>query len=251
VSEASEAEFDTVAEWTARVATDLGPRYHLPAACRGSGSPPGLDWLIAQMRLRNGDTLLDCGAGVGGPAAYAAQSVSVNPVLVEPEAGACRAARVLFDFPVIQALGSALPVADKSVDAAWALGVLCTMPDQLTLLTEMRRTVRHGGRIGLLVFMAHDHEASDRLESNHFPTRAELTELIEGADLHIESWRSTVDLPEIPQEWNDRVDVVTEELKIRYAHTNEWQLAERQSSAISEMLRDHAITGEMLVLIGA
>jgi SAM-dependent methyltransferase len=248
VSEASEAEFDTVAEWTARVATDLGPHYHLPAACRGSGSPPGLDWLIDQMQLRRDDTLLDCGAGVGGPAAYAAQSVSVTPVLVDPEVGACRAARALFDFPVIQAVGSALPVADGSVDAAWALGVLCTMPDQLTLLTEMRRTVRHGGRIGLLVFMAHDHEATDRLESNHFPTRADLTELIRRADLRTESWRSTVDLPAISQEWNDRVEVVTEELKIRYAHTREWQLAECQSSAISDLLEERVVTGEMLVL---
>jgi SAM-dependent methyltransferase len=251
VSEASEAEFSTVAEWTARVATDLGHEYHLPAACRGSGSPPGLNWLIEQMRLGSGDTLLDCGAGVGGPAAYAAQSVSVAPVLVEPEAGACRAARALFDFPVIQAVGSALPVANESVDAAWALGVLCTMPDQLALLTEMRRTVRTGGQIGLLVFMSRDAEAADRLETNHFPTREELTGLIGRADLRIESWRSTADLPAIPQEWNDRVGVVTEELTIRYAHTREWQLAERQSSAISDLLEEGALTGELLVLIDA
>jgi hypothetical protein len=34
-----EAEFDTVADWTARVAADLGPEYYIPAACRGSGQP--------------------------------------------------------------------------------------------------------------------------------------------------------------------------------------------------------------------
>jgi hypothetical protein len=36
---AMEAEFNTVADWTARVAADLGPEYYIPAACRGSGQP--------------------------------------------------------------------------------------------------------------------------------------------------------------------------------------------------------------------
>ena len=134
MSEAMEAEFDTVAEWTAQVAQELGPEYYVPAACRGSGSPAALDWLIDRMGLAPGQLLLDSGAGVGGPAAYAARSRSVQPVLVEPEAGACRAAKRLFDFPAVRGLGTALPMADSSFDAAWSLGVLCTMPDQLTLL---------------------------------------------------------------------------------------------------------------------
>ncbi|MCK0177428.1 class I SAM-dependent methyltransferase [Mycolicibacterium sp. F2034L] len=250
-TEATEAEFDTVAEWTARVAVDLGERFYLPAACRGSGSPPGLDWLIGEMRLSAGAVLLDCGAGVGGPAAYAAQSVSADPLLVEPEAGACRAARRLFGLPVLQGIGSALPVADESVDAAWALGVLCTTRDQLTLLTEMRRTVRPRGPIGLLVFMARDEDAADHLESNHFPTRTELTALIEQAGLRVDAWRSTTDLPPIPQEWDERTGRVTEELTSRYAHTRAWQLAERQSSAIGDLLGREAVTGEMLVLTRA
>jgi hypothetical protein len=43
MSEAMAAEFDTVAEWTAQVALDLGASFHVPAACRGSGSPAALD----------------------------------------------------------------------------------------------------------------------------------------------------------------------------------------------------------------
>src|SRR6185369_15439861 len=83
VSEAMDAEFDTVAEWTAQVAVELGTDYHIPAACRGSGSPRALDWLIDRMDLAAGQVLLDSGAGVGGPAAYAAQQNSVRPFLVE------------------------------------------------------------------------------------------------------------------------------------------------------------------------
>jgi hypothetical protein len=48
------AEFDTVAEWTAEVAADLGAAYHIPAGCRGSGSPAALDWLVGNLDLAPG-----------------------------------------------------------------------------------------------------------------------------------------------------------------------------------------------------
>ncbi|WP_193043799.1 class I SAM-dependent methyltransferase [Mycolicibacterium baixiangningiae] len=248
MTEAMDAEFDTVAEWTAQVAADLGPEYHIPAGCRGSGSPAALDWLIDQLALTSDDSLLDCGAGVGGPAAYAAQAVSLEPVLVEPEAGACRAARTLFGFPVVQAVGSALPLADACVDAAWSLGVLCTTPHQVELLAEMRRTVRPPGRIALLAFVAREPLLTKQPEGNHFPTRAELTGLIGDAGLQIQKWRSTADLPGIPKEWTERVDAVTDALSDRHGTSRAWQLAERQSGRIADLLAEGALTGEMLVL---
>ncbi|KUI24812.1 SAM-dependent methyltransferase [Mycobacterium sp. IS-1742] len=248
MTEAMDAEFDTVAEWTAQVAADLGPDYYIPAGCRGSGSPAALDWLIEQLQLTPDDSLLDCGAGVGGPAAYAAEAVSLRPLLVEPEAGACRAARTLFGFPVIRAVGSALPLADASVDAAWSLGVLCTTPHQLELLTEMRRTVRPPGRIALLAFVSREPLLTKQPEGNHFPARGDLIELIAEAGLRIEKWRGTADLPAIPRTWTDRVDAVTEALAERHGASRAWQLAERQSGRIADLLAEGAVTGEMLVL---
>jgi ubiquinone/menaquinone biosynthesis C-methylase UbiE len=248
VSEAMEAEFDTVAEWTAQVAADLGPDYHVPAGCRGSGSPAALDWLIEQMELAPGDTLLDCGAGVGGPAAYAARQRSVSPLLVEPEAGACRAALRLFGHPVLRADGSALPVKDGSFQAAWSLGVLCTTPDQMKLLQELRRIVAPGGRIGLLAFVARRDLPADRTEGNHFPTSDRLRELLQSCALRAEHWLCTADLPPIPEEWKQRVGTVTKALADRYEHTEAWRLAERQSSGIAGLLKDGAVTGELLVL---
>jgi SAM-dependent methyltransferase len=248
MNEATEAEFDTVAEWTANVAVDLGRDYYIPAACRGSGSPAALDWLAERMELSPGQRLVDSGAGGGGPAAYAAQSYSVRPVLVEPEAGACRAARTLFDHPVIRGVGTALPMADGSADAAWCLGVLCTTPDQRQLLGELHRTVRPGGMIGMLVFVAHAELPPDELPDNHFPTSEHLTELIEGASLAIEHWQGTEDLPAIPQDWTRREDAVTEALADRYGHTRAWILAERQSALIGRLLEHGALAGELLVL---
>ena len=66
-----EAEFDTAAEWTARVAADLGPEYYIAAACRGSGQPAVLDWLLERLGPRPGQLMIDVGAGLGGPAARA------------------------------------------------------------------------------------------------------------------------------------------------------------------------------------
>jgi ubiquinone/menaquinone biosynthesis C-methylase UbiE len=248
VTDAMEAEFDTVAEWTAQVATELGPDYHVPAGCRGSGSPAALDWLIDHMAVAPGARFLDCGAGVGGPAAYAARSCSVRPVLAEPEAGACRAAKRLFGFPVVRASGSTLPMADCSFEAAWSLGVLCTTPDQLALLTELRRTVRRGGRIGLLAFVAHRDIPRDQLAGNHFPTPGGLRELVKRSALHVEQRLGTANLPEIPGTWDERVETVTQRIAGRHGDTRAWQLAERQSSRIARLLDEGALTGELLVL---
>ena len=248
MTEAMEAEFDTVAAWTAEVAAKLGPDYHVPAGCRGSGSPAALDWLIDRMGLGPGVRLLDSGAGVGGPAAYAAQSHSVLPVLVDPEIGACCAAKKLFGFPVACADGSALPVPDQSFDAAWLLGVLCTTANQRALLEELRRTVCTGGRIGVLAFVAHREIARDELAGNHFPTSDGLLELVERSGLKVEDWKGTSALPPIPETWSRRVETVEKALGDRYGHQEAWRLAERQSSAIANLLDDGALTGELLVL---
>jgi SAM-dependent methyltransferase len=242
------AEFDTVAGWTAQVALDLGPDYYVPAGCRGSGSPAALDWLIDELHLTAGETVLDCGAGVGGPAAYAAQAVGVAPVLVEPQAGGCRAARTLFGFPVAQALGSALPFADAALDAVWSLGVLCTTPLQLELLTELRRTARPPGRVALLAFVAREAMSAEQPEGNHFPSVDELVALVENAGLRIHAWRRTADLPAIPQEWTRRVDAVTDALAERHGGSQAWQIAENQSRRVADLLEQGRVTGEMLVL---
>ena len=56
--------------------------------------------------------MIDVGAGMGGPAAYAARRTGVQPILAEPEPDACRAAVRLFRAPVVQADATALPFGD-------------------------------------------------------------------------------------------------------------------------------------------
>ena len=112
-----EIEFDTVARWTEDVVSDLGPEYAIPAACRGSASPAGLDRLCRD--LRPGMRLGDIGGGTGGPAAYAAEQAEVAPVVVDPMPGACRAAARLFGLDAVVGAGEQVPLATGSLDACW------------------------------------------------------------------------------------------------------------------------------------
>jgi SAM-dependent methyltransferase len=245
------AEFDTVAEWTARVAADLGPDYFIPAGCRGSGNPASLDWLLAELRVRDSDVMLDVGAGVGGPAAYAAQRTGVRPVLLDPERGACRAARRLFGLPVVAADAMALPVADASVDALWCLGVLCTAPDgdaQLAMLRELRRVVRPAGRIGLLVFTVAAGKLDDPPEGNHFPTRAGMADLVRRTGLKIADEVSADELPPPPQDWTERIAAVDGELDRRFGRTPQLAAAHDQSRRIGHLIDSGQVAARLLAL---
>lgn len=55
------AEFDTVAGWTADVAAGLDPAYRIPAGCRGSGSPGALHWLLDHLRPEPAPLVLHVG----------------------------------------------------------------------------------------------------------------------------------------------------------------------------------------------
>lgn len=245
------AEFGTVAEWTAQVAADLGPEYYVPAACRGSGQPMALDWLLDGLRPGPGDLMLDAGAGVGGPAAYAAGKTGVRPVLAEPEPAACRAAARLFGFPVVQADATGLPFRTGSAGLAWCLGVLCTAPGadaQLAMLRELRRVVRPGGRIGLLVYLAETQRLDDPPRGNHFPDSTGLHALLGRAGLDVEAVADTQQMPDPPAAWADRAAVVERELGRRFGSTPQLAAATEQSDRIGHLLGSGQLTSQVLLV---
>jgi SAM-dependent methyltransferase len=228
------AEFDVVAGWTADAVEQLGDRHAIPAACRGSANPAALAWLAEACELSPGTTLLDVGAGAGGPAAWAARRFGVRPVLVDPMPTACRAAARLFGLPVVTADGGRLPLRTGSVDAAWCLGVLCTVMDKAALLAEIRRVLRPGASLGLLVVVA-DHPLNTRQlpEGNHFPTRRELTALLTGAGFTVVE---QVDVPEhTPLSWARRAAQVDALVTARHGTDPARALAARQGERFTRL----------------
>lgn len=243
VAEPMADEFDTVAWWTAAAVEELGEDHALPAACRGSGSPAGLDWLATAMGLEPGTRLLDSGAGVGGPAEYVARTYGVRPVLAEPMEGACRAARRLFDRPAAVADGLALPVADASFDAAWSLGVLCTIDDKRAYLAELQRAVLPGGPVGLLVYTRAVETLPDQPEGNSFPSRAELMDALQAVGLTVLDEKPLADVPATPDDW-DRAATEVEAVVERDHHDDErWQNAQSQQETIVRLIADELVVG--------
>jgi SAM-dependent methyltransferase len=234
-SEAMEAEFDTVAGWTEEAVRALGPEYAIPAGCRGSGSLGALRWLADRLELGPDTRMLDDGAGVGGPAAWLAADRGVRPVCAEPMVAAVRASRRLFGLPSAVAVAQTLPFADGSFDAAWCLGVLCTTSDKPSALAELRRVLRPGGRLGLLVFVADGTLTPPLPEGNEFPSEEELLGLLGDTGFALEE-SADADLGDSPAEWGDRADAVDAEIARRHGADPDHEQAEVNSSRVGRLL---------------
>lgn len=241
-------EFDTMAAWTADAVAELGPSHAIPAACRGSGSPAALEWLAGSLRLRPGMRLLDCGAGVGGPAELAAQHYAVTPVLAEPMIHACRASARLFGRPVVVAGGERLPFHNGVFDAVWSLGVLCTVADQAALLADLRRVAGPTALVGLLVFLRTVPRLPEQPEGNHFLTAGELDTLLAATGLRVVEQAELADFAAAEPEWQAAADRVDALIERKHGNDHRWQTARHQEQIIAKLLSDDLVAGRLLVL---
>ena len=244
-SDAMEAEFDTVAGWTEEAVRVLGPEYGIPAGCRGTGSEAALRWLADRLHLDSASRMVDSGAGVGGPAAWLAAERGVRPVCAEPMPAAVRAGRRLFGLPSVVALGQQLPFADAAFDAAWCLGVLCTTSDKAGALAELRRVLRPGGRLGLLVFVADGRLTPPLPEGNEFPSEEELLALLRDAGFALED-ASEADLGDSPRDWTERADAVDAEVERRHGDDPAFRQAQENAKRVGRLLS----AGELRAWLG-
>ena len=239
-SEAMEAEFGTVAGWTEDAVRALGPEHAVPAGCRGSGSEGALRWLADRLALTPDSRVLDDGAGVGGPAGWLAAERGVRAVCAEPMHAAARAAHRLFGLPSVAAVAQGLPFADRSFDAAWCLGVLCTTSDKAGVLSELRRVLRDGARLGLLVFVADRPLPPPLPEGNDFTREDEVRELLAAAGLGLLE-TAVADLGDSPPEWSERADAVDAEVERRHGDDPRWAQAQEQSRRVGRLLAEGAL----------
>jgi SAM-dependent methyltransferase len=243
MNDAMEAEFDVLARWTVEAVQRLGPDHALPAACQGSASPAGLDWLSHACGLAPGVRLLDVGGGTGGPAAYAASRSGARPLLVEPMPGACRAATRLFGLAAVVGAGEALPVATGGAEAAWCLGVLCTSPRRPALLRELRRVLRPGRPLGLLVFVRHAKRLPDAPEGNDFPSPAELHRQLDAAGLAVADRAELAELAPPPPSWVAKADRVSDAVAREHRSDPRYDQVHDQRDRMARLLADGAVTG--------
>ena len=198
-----EDEFDVLAGWTQEAIRRLGADHALPAACRGTSSPGMLAWLSEACALSSGSVLLDVGGGMGGPAAYAAEHFGVHPIVADPMPKACRAARDLFGIDSLVASGDRLPVQDAVADAVWCLGVLCTTTRKADTLAELRRVVRPGGSLGLMVLTSDQPQPRGAPKGNAFPRHDELTVLLSDAGFDLVEELDATTIGEAPRTWTE------------------------------------------------
>lgn len=246
VDEAMEDEFGTLAAWTHEAVVRLGHDHAMPAACRGSGRPAGLEWLLSRLGPPPGASLLDVGAGLGGPAAFARDRAGVQPVCVEPMRQASAAAAELFGLPALMAEGARLPLASASFDFAWSLGTLCTTNEKELWLTELRRVLRGSGRLGLLVVMS-TAESFDVPWGNAFPSEGELTGLLSAAGFSLtdETWAD--DLAEAGPGWKRREEAVEAAVRAAHGEDDRYRTVKEQERRIGELLDSGRVRGRLLV----
>ena len=237
-TDAQEIEFDLLATWTEDAVGELGPEYAIPAGCRGSGSPADLAWLAEAATIGPDTRVVDVGSGVGGPAAWVAEHFGAVPVCAEPMRGAAAAGWRMFGLPTVVADAQALPLAGGSCDLTLCLGVLCTVPapGRPQVVRELRRVLRDGGDLGLLVFVARGPLPGPLPEGNDFPSEDALRALLEDAGLTVVQTVESDGLAHAPQAWQERADAVDALLADRHGDDPRWQRAQEQTDRIARLI---------------
>ncbi len=157
--------------------------------------------------LAEGTRVVDVGCGIGGPARAMAHHFGCDVVGVDLSEAFCEAAARLNERTGLGSKvrirhGSALdlPLENGWADVVWMQHVAMNIRDKEALLREVRRVLRHGGRLAL-------HEVfAGPLPEEHFPvpwaggpemsfliSPEEARGLLEAAGFRIESWQDVTE----------------------------------------------------------
>jgi ubiquinone/menaquinone biosynthesis C-methylase UbiE len=110
--------------------------------------------LVALLDPQAGESLLDIGSGIGGPARWIATQYGCTVTGVDVTAAFCEAARALNAacgvtdrVRIVDGTALALPFPDASFDRAYSHGVLMSIADKAGVYREACRVLKPGGRL--------------------------------------------------------------------------------------------------------
>ena len=110
--------------------------------------------LAPLLELEQGDALIDVGCGIGGPARYFAEAtgshvtgIDLTPDFIEAATELTRLVGLADCVRFQLASGTEIPFEDARFDAATLMHVGMNIEDKQTLLSEIARVTRPGGRV--------------------------------------------------------------------------------------------------------
>jgi sterol 24-C-methyltransferase len=135
-----------------------GQSFHFAPRHRGESFEASIArhefFLAARLGLRPGMTAIDLGCGVGGPMRAIARfsgadivGINNNAYQIGRSEEQTRAAGLAGRCRFLKADFMALPLADASIDAAYAIEATCHAPDRGALFREIARVLKPGASI--------------------------------------------------------------------------------------------------------
>lgn len=116
------------------------------------GGKKGTAYFAEKMNFKTGESLLDVGCGLGGPARFVAETygVSVTGVDLSPDnISSARALSAGLPLRFDMTDGESLPYENDTFDAAMVLHVGMNVPDKAGFYKEISRILKPGGRLGV------------------------------------------------------------------------------------------------------